>query len=264
MGYKLTRNSVKEAIETGQTSLGMYTSIPSPTIIELAGLAGFDWVRLDWAHAPFDLSTIEHFIRAAEVHGVTPFIRLELDEQKISQVLEIGIMGVIVPDITNAQDAQMVVDAVKFSPLGNRGMFSSPRKSGYGTIDGGTFSKWTNDEVMIGLQIENIQALENIDEILQVEGIDLILSGRGDLSNALGVPGQKNHPLVLEAEEKIFKKALEYGRSISPQLDPTRENLAELVEDWTKKGAKVISFGHDVAIVKDAFTNLVSQLSIKA
>lgn len=257
--YALNTNKVKEALKMGETSLGIYTSIPSPTIIELAGLSGFEWVRLDWSHAPFDLFTIEHFVRAAEVHGIIPFIRLELDEQKIANVLEIGVMGIIVPDIETAEDAQAVVDAVKFSPIGKRGMFSAPRKSGYGEIKGEAFKKWTNEEVMIGIQIENMKAVDNLDEILNVEGIDLILSGRGDLSNALGVPGQKSHPLVLEAEEKIFNKALQKGRAISPQLDPTDDNLTEVVRKWQEKGAQVISCGHDLAIIRHAFSNVISK-----
>ncbi|WP_249869199.1 HpcH/HpaI aldolase family protein [Oceanobacillus saliphilus] len=260
MVYVLNDNKVKKALKTGDISPGIYTSIPSPTIIELAGLAGFEWIRLDWAHAPFDLFAIEHFIRAAEVHGIIPFIRLELDEQKIANVLESGVMGVIVPDIETAADAQAVVNAVKFSPVGNRGMFSSPRKSGYGEIKGEDFKKWTNEEVMIGIQIENLQAIENLDEILNVEGIDMILSGRGDLSNALGVPGQRNHQLVLEAEEKIFEKALKKGRAISPQLDSTDENLNEVVKEWQEKGAKIITFGHDSSIIKHAFSKIISKI----
>lgn len=260
MSYALNKNKVKGALETGQTSMGIYTSIPSPTIIELAGLAGFDWIRLDWAHAPLDLFTIEHLIRAAEIHGITPFMRLEFNEQKIANVLESGIMGIIVPDIETAADAQAVVNAVKFSPIGNRGMFSSPRKSGYGTIGGRDFKEWNNQEVMVGIQIENLQAIENIDEILTVKGIDMVLSGRGDLSNALDVPGQRHHPLVLEAEASIFEKALEKGLAISPQLDPTQEQLSEVVAEWVEKGARVITFGHDLSIIKHAFSDVVSKI----
>ena len=259
MAFALRKNKVKEALRTGQTSIGIYVATPSPTIIELAGLAGFDWIRLDWAHAPFDLAAIENLVRAAELHDLTPFMRLELNEQKIASVLESGVMGIIVPDIETAEDAEAAVHAAKFSPIGKRGMFSAPRKSGYGTISGGDFKEWTNNEVMVAVQIENLRAIENINEILNVNGIDMVLSGRGDLSNALGVPGQKNHPLVLEAEEKIFKKALEKGIAISPQLDPTHLNLADLVQEWKQKGAHVISFGHDVIIMKHAFKQVVSK-----
>ncbi|MFJ5769911.1 HpcH/HpaI aldolase/citrate lyase family protein [Psychrobacillus sp. NPDC093180] len=260
MTFELKRNSVKEALIKDITSFGIYIATPSTTIVELAGLAGFDWIRLDWAHAPLDLILIENLIRAAECQELTPFIRLDLNEQKISSVLEMGIMGVIVPDIENAESAKKVVDAVKFSPIGKRGMFSAPRKSGYGLVGGREFKEWSNKEVMVGIQIESLEGIRNIEEILNVPGIDVILSGRGDLSNALGVAGQKNHPLVLEAEEKIFRLAKTKGIAISPQLDPTNPNFSQDVLEWKEKGARVISFGHDLTIIRKSFEKVVSEV----
>ncbi|RTR35167.1 hypothetical protein EKG37_04590 [Robertmurraya yapensis] len=257
MTFLLKQNPVKKSIREGKTSFGMYLATPSPIIVELAGLAGLDWVRIDWCHSPLDLSTIENMVRAAECHNIVPFIRIENNEQKISSVLEMGIMGIIIPDISTAEDAKAVVNAAKFSPIGNRGMFSCPRKSGYGVIDGASFKKWTNEEIIVAIQIESIEAIENIEEILNVPGIDMVLSGRGDLSNSLGVPGQKNHPLVLEAEEKIFQLAKSRGIAISPQLDPTVPNFSSLVEEWLEKGANILSFGHDLLLIRKAFENAV-------
>lgn len=257
MTYVLKPNPVKQAIMEGKTSLGMYVATPSPIIVELAGLAGLDWVRIDWCHSPLDLSMIENMVRAAELQNIVPFIRVEGDEQKISTVLEMGVMGIIVPDVTTAEDAKAVVNAAKFSPIGNRGMFSCPRKSGYGSIKGAEFRIWSNEEVMVGIQIENLQAIKNLDDILNVPGIDMVLSGRGDLSNSLGVPGQKNHPLVLEAEEKIFDIAKSKGIAISPQLNPTDLDFSSTVQEWVEKGANVISFGHDLLVIKKAFETIV-------
>ncbi|WP_209124597.1 HpcH/HpaI aldolase/citrate lyase family protein [Alkalihalobacillus sp. BA299] len=257
MTFELKNNPIKTAIRQGKTSFGIYLAAPSPVIVELAGLAGFDWVRFDWAHSPLDLFQIENMVRAAECRGIAPFIRLENDQQKIASVLEMGVMGIIVPDISTTEETKAVVAAAKFSPVGDRGMFSCPRKSGYGIIDGAAFKQWTNEEVMVGIQIESIQAMENLESILSVPGIDFVLSGRGDLSNALGVPGQKNHPSVLEAEEKIFKIAKSKGISISPQLDPTAEDFNEMVHEWIEKGANVISFGHDLTLIRKSFENVV-------
>lgn len=257
MTYKLKNNPLKVAIREGRTSFGMYLATPSPVIVELAGLAGLDWVRFDWSHSPLDLLQIENMVRAAEAQGITPFIRLELDQQKIASVLEMGVMGIVIPDISTLEEAKAAVAAAKFSPIGERGMFSCPRKSGYGIIDGATFKEWTNEEVIVAIQIESLQALNNLEEILSVPGIDMVLSGRGDLSNALGIPGQKEHPLVLEVEEKIFKIAMSKGIAISPQLDPTAANFAENVQKWIEKGAQVISFGHDITIIRKSFENVL-------
>jgi 4-hydroxy-2-oxoheptanedioate aldolase len=94
---------------------------------------------------------------------------------------------------------------------------------------------------------------------LSVQGIDIVLSGRGDLSNALGVPGQKKHPLVLKAEEKIFEAAKSRGIAISPQLDPYSEYFAESVRKWIVKGAGIISLGIDSSIIKKAFENIANK-----
>ena len=259
MLYQLKNNPLREAIRERRTAFGIYVETPSASIVELAGLAGLDFVRLDLSHAPFDLNIIENMIRAAECQGIAPIIRLNLDEQKIASVLEMGAMGIIIPDVSTAEKAKAVVNAAKFSPIGERGMFSASRKSGYGSIDAATFKKWSNEEIMVGIQIESLQAIENLDEILSVQGIDIVLSGRTDLSNAFGVPGQKDHSLVLDAEEKIFSAAKSKGIAISPQLDPYAINYVENVQKWVGKGAEIISLGIDLLIIKKAFENIVNK-----
>lgn len=259
MTYHLKSNPLKEAIREGRTAFGIYVENQSAAIVELAGLAGMDFVRLDLCHAPFDLNIVENMIRAAECQGITPIIRMNPDEQKIAGVLEMGAMGIIVPDVSTAETAQAVVNAAKFSPIGERGMFSASRKSGYGSIDSAAFKKWSNEEVMVGIQIESLKAIENLDEILDVQGIDVILSGREDISNALGVPGQKDHPSVLDAEEKIFMAARSKGIAISPQLDPYSPGFAESVRKWAGKGACIISLGIDSLIIRKALESIVNK-----
>ena len=112
------------------------------------------------------------------------------------------------------------------------------------------YPKWSNEEVLVGIQIESVEAVKNIDEILKVEGIDMCLSGRGDIAKSLGIPGQKNHPRVLELEEKIFDAAKRHGKYISVNLDPTNASFSENVAKWKSRGAQVITLGHDVAIVR--------------
>lgn len=259
MVLQLKDNPLKKVIKEKKMAFGIYIESPSPAIIELAGLAGLDFVRLDWYHAPFETSMIENMIRAADCQGITPFVRLELDEQKICNVLEMGAMGIIVPDVSNAKKAKAVVDAAKFSPIGNRGMFSAARKSGYGSINGAAYKKWSNEQVMVGIQIESLEAIKNLDEILSVQGIDLVLSGRGDLANALNVPGQKNHPSVLAIEKNIFKTAKAKEIAISPQLDPFGDSFQEDIKYWQKQGAHIISLGIDLAIIKKSFEYIVDK-----
>ena len=154
MAFSMPQNALRARLHQGQAAFGIYVAIPSPTVIELAGLAGFDFVRIDWTHAPLDLLAIENLVRAAECHAVTPLVRVNLDEQKIASVLELGAMGIIVPGVSTGDAARAAVAAAKFSPIGERGMFSAARITGYGDVDAATYREWTNREVLIGVQIE--------------------------------------------------------------------------------------------------------------
>ncbi|WP_284037030.1 aldolase/citrate lyase family protein [Neobacillus sp. 114] len=258
MEYALKKNSVKAIIQQGKTAFGMYVAIPSPVIVEIAGQSGMDFIRLDCCHSPLDQFTIEHMIRAAEARGILPFVRINHDPQKIVSVLEMGAAGIVVPDLSTAEEVQDVVNTARFLPLGARGMYSAPRAAGYGSVHAVEYANWSNEEVLIGIQIENARAVENVEEILSVPGINMVLSGRGDLAQSLGVTGQKNHPLVLEAEEKIFNVAKSKGIAISVNLDPTSADFAENVDQWVRKGAQVITFGVDTALIRKTFENMMS------
>lgn len=256
MNYQLRANPVLQKIRQNRVSFGIYVNVRSPAIVELAGLAGLDFVRIDAAHGLFDLPGIEALIRAAEHAGVVPFVRLGFDEDRIAAVLEAGAMGVVVPGVTDADTAKRVVDAVKFRPVGGRGMFAASRQSGYGSVDANSYREWTNREIMAGIQIESPEGAANVENIVSVPGIDLVLSGRGDLANALDLAGQKHHPRVLEMESRIFETARSYGLAVSPQLDPMADNFADQLAVVTSQGAAVVSLGTDLGIIKRSFEDV--------
>jgi 4-hydroxy-2-oxoheptanedioate aldolase len=253
---QLKKNPVKQAIRNGQTVFGLYIGVPSPTMVELAGYAGFDFVRIDISHNGYDLPTIVNMIRAAEAAGVTPMVRIDNDPYLIMNVLEAGAMGLFIPDVATQEKALSVVKAVHFSPLGDRGTYSAARISRYGAISSGEYAQWSNEELLLGIQIESTEAADNLEKTLSVDGIDMIGSGRGDLSNALGLTGQKNHPSVLALEEKIFDTAKSRGKYVSVNLDPTTKTFAEEVASWKKK-AHVITLGHDITILRKNFSDAI-------
>jgi 4-hydroxy-2-oxoheptanedioate aldolase len=246
---ELRRNPVKQAIREGRTVFGLYIAVPSPVMVELAGYAGFDFVRIDICHSAVDLPTIAGMIRAAEASGITPTVRVDYDPYLIAKVLEAGAMGLFIPDVSTAEMARSVVDAVHFAPLGKRGTFAASRITRYGAIGSGEYAAWSNEELLLGVQIESRQAADNLEQTLGVDGIDMIGSGRGDLANALGLTGQKNHPSVLALEEQIFETAKKRGKYISVNLDPTAKDFAETVALWKKK-AQVITLGHDLTLLR--------------
>lgn len=253
---QLKKNPVKEAIRNGQTVFGLYIAVPSPMMVELAGYAGFDFVRIDVCHSAVDLPAIADMIRAAEASGVVPMVRVDNEPHLIAKILEAGAMGLFVPDVSTPAMARAVVDAVHFAPVGERGTFAASRITRYGAIGSGDYAKWSNEELLLGIQIESKDAADNLEETLGVGGIDMIGSGRGDLANALGLTGQKNHPSVLALEEKIFDTAKKRGKCVSVNLDPTATDFAATVASWKKK-AQVITLGHDLTILRKNFADAI-------
>jgi len=253
---ELKKNPIKQALRNGQTVFGLHIGVPSPVMVELAAYARFDFIRIDTSHNAYDLPTIVNLIRAAEAAGITPMARVDNDPYLITNILEAGAMGLFIPDISTAEKARAVVDAVHFAPLGDRGTYSAARVMRYGRVSSGDYTRWSNEELLLGVQIESKTAADNLEETLNVEGIDLIGSGRGDLSNSLGLTGQKDHPAVLALEEKIFETAKSHGKFTSVNLDPTAPNFAEIVASWKKK-AQVITLGHDIPFIRKMFSDAV-------
>ncbi len=253
---QLKKNPVKEKIRNGQTVFGIYIGVTSPTMVELAGYAGFDFVRIDASHNAYDITAIVAMIRAAEASGVTPMVRLDNDPHLIANVLEAGAMGLFIPDVSSPEKARSVVDAVHFAPMGDRGTYAASRITRYGAISSGDYAKWSNEELLVGIQIESKEAADNLEKTLGVDGIDMIGSGRGDLANALGLTGQKNHPDVLALEEKIFAAARQRGKCVSVNLDPTAPDFAQTVAAWKTK-AQVITLGHDLTLIRRHFADAI-------
>jgi 4-hydroxy-2-oxoheptanedioate aldolase len=256
----IRNNQVKERIKQGQTVFGVYSVIPSPELVELAGLCGFDYIRIDCHHGHANLETIANMIRAAEIFDLTPFARVYNDPQRILSVLDMGARGIIVPDIHDAADARAAVESTKFKPLGDRGLFTNSRSSDYGEFKGKEYLEWANDNVMLGLQIENSAALKNLEEILKVEGIDFVMGGRNDLSQSLGVAGQKDHPLVIEAENRIINCASKAGIMVSLSMNPHQANFEEQLKVLIKKGSNMITLGTDISFVQRIYKETLKKL----
>ena len=249
-------NKVKQKLARGEVAIGIYATLPSPEIVELAGLCGMDYVRIDCHHSAIDLETLGNMIRAAELTGMTPFVRVYNEPQRILSALDMGALGIIVPDIHTAEDAKAAVEAAHYAPKGDRGLFSNCRSSDYGLFSGKQYIEWASENVMVGLQIENKDAIENIEEILAVPGIDFIMSGKNDLSQSLGVGGDKNHPLVLEAEKKIAAAAQKAGIMVALNMNPFQGDAAESTKKLLAKGSKMITMGTDIGFISNNFKSV--------
>jgi 4-hydroxy-2-oxoheptanedioate aldolase len=197
----------KNKIKEGKNVFGPFMKSTDPAFIEIAGYAGFDFVILDMEHGPVSFSDLQNLIRAALLAGIIPIVRTsDLTEASISKPLDLGALGVQIPQVTSASDAQSCVDAARFYPLGKRGVCRFVRAANYSSLPRDEYFGKANS-ILVIIQIEGKEAILDIENIMEVDGIDIIFIGPYDLSQSLGVPGQINHPVVIEAMNDIVNRA---------------------------------------------------------
>lgn len=230
---------------------GVFMKTGDPMFVEAASLGGFDYVILDTEHGPVSIENQQNNIRAAEARGAVPIIRLkDSGENTIGKALDIGAYGIQVPQINSAEDAEKIVKFAKFYPYGMRGVCRFVRAADYSAMDRYEYFE-SSKSILIILQLEGVKAIENLDEILEVEGVDILFIGPYDLSQSLGIPGQVNNPLVVDEMKKIVEKARKKNKVIGTFVD-TPEDLVM----WRDLGVKYLSYSVDVGIFLDACRDL--------
>ena len=184
-------NPVKAKLLAGEAALGCSVMVPSPQMVEMLAHAGFDWVLIDLEHGTIDLESAELMIMAAEASGVVPIARPKSNrKQDITSVMDRGAMGVQVPHVNSAGDARRAVEAVRFGPGDYRGLAAGTRPDNYGLAGSmQDFVRASNEQSLVCVQLEHASAIDNIDEILAVDGVDVFFIGPSDLSQSMGHPG---------------------------------------------------------------------------
>ena len=243
----------REKLQT--QAIGIFSKTSDPAFIEIMGYAGLDYVIIDLEHGPNTIQTAQNLIRAAQVAGIFPIIRVKENcESVMGEALDIGAGGLQIPQITTKTEAEAVMNRVKFHPDGNRGMCRFVRAAEYSSKDRFEYFADANKSIII-LQIEGKDGIENIEDILSVKGIDVVFIGPYDLSQSLGLPGQVNHPMVEEKMLEIVKKCGEKNITVGTFAD-----TPESAEKWRKNGVKYISYSVDVGIFYNAVSDLVKLL----
>lgn len=226
----MQKNLVKEKILSGGTAYGVFCNLYSPMIVELVGHIGFDFALIDAEHGPAGIESCEHMVRAADSVGLPIFIRVAMNiRQNILRYLDIGALGVMLPQINTRAEAEAVVEAVKYPPQGRRGL-GPVRAADYGlTIPLKEYTLNANQEILVAIQVETVAAVSNLDELLAVEGIDVFFIGPADLSASMGYVGQMNHPEVQTMIEKLVHRIHAAGR-VAGTVAYNHEALAKAKE----------------------------------
>ena len=197
-------NKIIAKMDAGEVAYGCNITFPSSALVELMGRAGFDFVSFDGEHGPFTPEVLDDLCRFADMAGLTPIARVpNIESSTILRFLDRGIMGIIGPHITSKERAQQLADACRYVPQGKRS-FGSARGAYFGDFESGPeYMEHTNANILVMAQLEDVEVLDNIEGILSVDGIDLYASGPQDIAQSMGLPGQPNHPRVVEFEDKV-------------------------------------------------------------
>lgn len=231
----------------GEPTIGTRILITWPGIVELIGYTGmFDYVEFTSEYAPYDLYDFDNLARASELVGISSMIKVDQEPKTYlaERALAAGIQNILFTDIRTVEDAEEAVRAVRAEPKGING-FRMDRRVGYVSCIAGASDvvKMCKDAV-VALMIEKKSAVENLEEILSVEGVDMVQFGPADYSLSMGLPGETNHPKVKEAEIKTIKTALKMG--VSPRAEI---RSPEQAKRYMELGVRDFSIGTDVVIL---------------
>lgn len=230
-------NQLKKRIAEGKACYGVISPTIDPVICEYIGLNGFDYYMIDGEHGGISISDVTNLVRACENVGCTALARIRsVDPKLILQFMDAGVMGVMMPTIDNVDDVKKLVEAIKYPPIGKRGL-GPVRASRYmqGGMSQEEYVHFSNQETLVLPQIESMDCVNNLEEICKVEGVDGFIIGPRDLAMSMGYYDGPGHEEVKAMLDRIFKTVLDSGKFYGT-VAGTSERAQELVD----KGASMI------------------------
>lgn len=237
-------NRIRRKLLERELFLGMPVSFADPMVSEVVIQAGYDFIFIDMEHGAFTLQTALGHLIAMRGSDTAAFIRVPwADPVQIKPIIELHPAGIIVPMVRTAEEAATAVAACKYPPKGNRG-FAPNRGVGYGSLSTAEYLDNADEQTLVIVQIEHIEAVENLDAILATPGIDTILIGPYDLSGSMGLLGQVTHPKVVAAIDQVVTRAVDVGIPIGFAGCP-----ADAMADWFEKGVSWFSLAGDTGLL---------------
>ncbi len=236
-------NKMKEKLELGKVVVGPFVGLNCPDLVEIMGITGFDFCVIDTEHGPMSPESIQHMIRTAELSGMTPVVRVtDAKPTDILRVLDVGARAIHVPQVNDAETAEMVAKAARYHPEGLRGV-AVPRALSYGLRPLDEALEEANRDTMVIVHCENASGLKRLEEIAVVKGVDMVFVGPYDLSQSLGIPGQIMHPDMKEAVDKALSIINKAGKPAGIFVTSVDEAIQRIEE-----GFRYIAYSMDSLI----------------
>lgn len=242
----------KEYLREKEVVLGLFSKTSDPLFVEATGKAGFDFIILDAEHGPNSVRDIYPLVVAAALNGIYPVVRVpKLEDISIQKIMDLGPAGIQIPKIRNKTDVELAVKDSRFYPKGLRGLCRYVRPAAFSLMEKDQYMQSQNDVTVI-IQVEGLEGIKNFNAILEVDELDVIFIGPYDLSQSMGIPGQVDHPDLLNDIEKLVNQCNDKGRFTGIFTDdiPTAMKYREL-------GVKYIAYSVDVGIFAQACKSAV-------
>lgn len=233
---------LKERLKNGEQLLGtMVTTFTSPDIAKILQNCGFDFFIIDCEHGAFTTREVANIIAVARGVGIPAMVRIpEMRREHALKFIEMGANGLLLPNTETAEQARMLVDCTKYAPLGHRGVSLSRPHTDFKKVSGSEYMPRANDETILMCQIESRKGVENVEQIIAVEGIDVAFIGPNDMSQDYGVLGQFEHPEIVAAFEKIIAAAQSNGKWAGAHF-----GSAAPLKPWLSKGMAINMWNSD-------------------
>lgn len=243
------KNKLKEILKHGEVALGVSVSIGHPDVAEIVGKIGFDFIHFDTQHTPLSIETVQSMMQAISYSQSTPLVRVQWNDiSMINRALDIGAHGIIVPFVNNREDAIRALQYSTFPPKGNRSF--GPRRA---MLRDPEYMATCDEEILVIPQIETKEALENVEDILSVDGIEACFIGPYDLSRSLGVFIEWQNPTFEKAIERVLNAAEKTG---------TAPGMLALTEDAVKtieRGFRLINLGSDTNFLAEGANSVLQR-----
>jgi 4-hydroxy-2-oxoheptanedioate aldolase len=253
----MTDKNIKIRLAQGEILVGtMIRMIRDPGIVEICKTAGYDFIFIDMEHGTRSIETICDMLGRAYSCGLPTIVRTPKRQGFImSWVADAGATGVMQPCTNNPEDTQYLVDAIKYPPVGQRGFGTMQPCTGYIGTNAHEVMPAINEKIIAVAQIETVEAIDRLDEIAAVPGIDALVVGPNDLSISMGISGQTSDKRVIEATEKIITTAKKHGK-----ISGTHIGNPVAIRDWIKKGMRLVACSTDVALYYQASKDIVAAI----
>jgi len=242
----------KQRMRNGEVLYGSWIDLVDPCACEIMSELGFDWFLIDTEHGPIDIGTLQNMLIAMRGSSTVPIVRVPWNDQVvIKRTLDVGAMGIVVPLVRTAQDVRDAVSYTKYPSAGVRGC--SPRRASSYFLDIQNYLEKANDGIIVIVQIEHIEAVQNLDEILAVPGLDGIFVGPADLSNSMGYFNNPGAPEVQETIAEVIRKGNEAGVCVGVAVGGSIEQIGS----WAAKGVQLLPVGGDRRFMMNAATQIL-------